>query len=605
MAYITKQTSRGGKTHVYECSSYRVKGEKNPKLNKRFLGVLDDTSKELILAKNIDNLPTETLELLSKYEITFNGKKAEKIEPKKYCRPTGVIEEAIYSSKTFDYGISECFQKLSDEIKLVNVLNETFEEDFANQIYHVACYEVATGNVLNCFQEWIQEISTSKEIASSPAAMTRLCDYLGNNQPLLDKFFENWFKACDYPESLICDTSSISSYSQNIDNVEWGYNRDKENLKQINLNMVYASETDLPLFYRVIDGSISDVVTLITTAKIINNLGIKNFALALDRGFFSKENLEFLNKKRLNYTIGVPISNNKEAQRVIDNLRPTLKNPLSSIEVKGKNYYYGKGVYNFYDGKKNILFSNAAHVYLDPIRQREEKEDLDKYISDFSKLLHRTKFKNLNEAKKFLDEKVNTQYRSIFAVEKTAEIKKEGKVTTFIQSGNKSISLYIIDSELEKVEQNFGIFMILNSKSRISGIKTLLDNKSRDLQEKVFDILKNSTGNNRLHVAKNSTMAGKLFLAFIALIIHKALENKMKDTGLLKKYSVQKCLEICKGFKVVKLKTGEIFHQEISLKTKIVFEILFPGLLSSHGVKMTNVISKVKQLRKTCSNVKA
>ena len=52
-------------------------------------------------------------------------------------------------------------------------------------------------------------------------------------------------------------------------------------------------------------------------------------------------------------------------------------------------------------------------------------------------------------------------------------------------------------------------------------------------------------------------MVGKLFLSFIALIIHKALENKMKDTGLLKKYSVKKCLEICKGFKVVKLKTGE------------------------------------------------
>ena len=66
---------------------------------------------------------------------------------------------------------------------------------------------------------------------------------------------------------------------------------------------------------------------------------------------------------------------------------------------------------------------------------------------------------------------------------------------------------------------------------------------------------------------------------------------------------MKKCLEFCKGFKVVKLKTGETFHQEISLKTKIVFEVLFPGLLSSHGVKMTNVIARVKKLKSLCSNV--
>ena len=157
--------------------------------------------------------------------------------------------------------------------------------------------------MLNCFQEWIEGILTTEEIPSSPASMTRLCEHLGVNSNLIDKFFENWFKACKYPSSLICDPSSISSYSKNIDDVEWGYNRDKEKLKQINLNMVYAAEINLPLFYRIIDGSISDVVTLITTAKIVENLGVKNFSLALDRVFFSKENLEFLHEKRLNYTI--------------------------------------------------------------------------------------------------------------------------------------------------------------------------------------------------------------------------------------------------------------------------------------------------------------
>ena len=36
-----------------------------------------------------------------------------------------------------------------------------------------------------------------------------------------------------------------------------------------------------------------------------------------------------------------------------------------------------------------------------------------------------------------------------------------------------------------------GLFMILNSDLNASGLETLRDNKSRDLQEKVFDVLKN------------------------------------------------------------------------------------------------------------------
>ena len=145
---------------------------------------------------------------MAKYEIEFNGKKAVEIEPKKYCRPLGVIEEAITSSKTFEYGISECFKKLSEEIELTNVLKETFGEDLANQVYHVGCYEVATGNVLNCFQEWIEGILTTEEIPSSPASMTRLCEHLGVNSNLIDKFFENWFKACKYPGEYACNSTS-------------------------------------------------------------------------------------------------------------------------------------------------------------------------------------------------------------------------------------------------------------------------------------------------------------------------------------------------------------------------------------------------------------
>ena len=51
-----------------------------------------------------------------------------------------------------------------------------------------------------------------------------------------------------------------------------------------------------------------------------------------------------------------------------------MKNPLSAIKVKGKNYCYGRETYNFYDKDGKVVSSTAAHVYLDPIRYREEKD---------------------------------------------------------------------------------------------------------------------------------------------------------------------------------------------------------------------------------------
>ena len=116
-----------------------------------------------------------------------------------------------------------------------------------------------------------------------------------------------------------------------------------------------------------------------------------------------------------------------------------------------------------------------------------------------------------------------------------------------------------------------GLFMILNSDLNASGLETLRDNKSRDLQEKVFDVLKNETTTNRLHVANDSTVKGKMFLAFIALIMHQALENKMRDNRFLHKFTVSSLLDECKKFSVIRLQDGFECNTEIPLTTRAIF----------------------------------
>ena len=66
--------------------------------------------------------------------------------------------------------------------------------------------------------------------------------------------------------------------------------------------------------------------------------------------------------------------------------------------------------------------------------------------------------------------------------------------------------------------------------------------RDKDYVEKCFDDLKNQLDMKRLRIHTSSTMDGRLFIQFIALIYLSALRKKMRDTGLTEKYTVRELL---------------------------------------------------------------
>ena len=160
-------------------------------------------------------------------------------------------------------------------------------------------------------------------------------------------------------------------------------------------------------------------------------------------------------------------------------------------------------------------------------------------------------------------------------------------------------TISINESIFKKLQQNTGMFMIINSDDTADGETTLRDNKSRNLQEKIFDVLKNETGNDRLKVASDDATKGKLFLAFISVILHKALENKMRENNISHRFSVPALLDECKKVSIVK--DGYKGNAEVPLSTRAIFEILYPGLLEKYGIKVGDVAKKIKSLKERCS----
>ena len=75
-------------------------------------------------------------------------------------------------------------------------------------------------------------------------------------------FFKKQSQRRQEKEYLAYDTTSVSSFSECIKAVRYGRNKDKEDLPQVNMALVFGEESGLPVYYRVLPGNISDVTTI-------------------------------------------------------------------------------------------------------------------------------------------------------------------------------------------------------------------------------------------------------------------------------------------------------------------------------------------------------
>ena len=129
--------------------------------------------------------------------------------------------------------------------------------------------------------------------------------------------------------------TSISSYSNNIDYVEWGYNRDKESLPQINLGISSCNKTSLPITYSIYPGSICDVSTLKNAIKTFDIFKMKDILLVLDRGFCSKQNMLDMNDSKIRFIQPLPLGI-KISKRIIDKYVESIQDLSICFHIRKK-----------------------------------------------------------------------------------------------------------------------------------------------------------------------------------------------------------------------------------------------------------------------------
>lgn len=453
--------------YVYHVDSYYRNKNGTPTHSKRSIGKFDRDTGMLIPNKTYfeiyDEEPTfvEKLEQ-SELEVTYG----------KVCE-IGVIliVEAIFSS----LGITEILCKIVGENRYKSILT-------------VSAYMLAEGNVMNYIDDFSE--NTSFDAILTDKAVSRLFASLTNSERMA--FFKEWVKLHIQNEYIAYDVTSFSTYAKNIDDAEYGYNRDNESLPQINMALYMGQTSLLPMFYVTYAGSIIDKSHLKFMMAYNSELEIENVSFVMDRGFASTDNAEFMRANGYPFILGAEFRLKAIQQAFAEN-----KDSIHSAE----NYILNEKVYGLPVKGRFYRIASTLHIFFDPAAVAQQTEDF------FRKIV--VEENELAQLKK-LDDSQMKIYSKHFVI-------------TVCKNG---FSFERDNAKINKICARFGYFFLLTNKS-LSSEEVISAYRRRDIIEKGFDEIKNGLDMNRLRTHNSDTTDGKLFCAFLSLICRLHMQNKL------------------------------------------------------------------------------
>ena len=435
------------------------------------------------------------------------------------------------------------FSGVAKRIGLEKCVREIFGEK-SDAILTVSQYMMNEGNVMYYLPDWQDEnITYSKENISN-ADVSRLFTSITDAERKL--FFNNWMKRKSTDEYIAYDVTSLSSYGKGMESLEWGYNRDKEKLRQINFGMYFGEESKIPLYYRIYPGSIPDKAHL---PYMMNDtegfLKHKRLKFVMDRGFYSKDNLNAITEKGYTFLIALP-SGLKYCKELTEKHRSEIVNRMECY--LGLGMPYGKA----YEVTE-LGFRMKVHIYYDPIKAATDAESLQKEIAK-----QEAELSSMEEPPDR-----NLHYDKYFFINRS----KDGKL------GYKRN-----DEAINKALSYCGFFYIAETDFRKTSKEILEIYRRRDTVEKSFDNLKNEIDMRRLYTHSDETAQGKAFCAFLALIVHSEMKNCLSEYIRNGNLTFRKILLELGKIKATVTKSGKPeFVNPISKNAKSIFDFLSLG----------------------------
>lgn len=526
MAIVTQTDKRTGITYAYETLYYWDKEKKQSRAKRTCVGKVDPTTGKIIATRG----------RAKKREAKSTPDISSKTGPKPFTE-----------TKHLYYGATYLLDQLSEKLGLTVDLKQCFPDNYKKLLSIVYYLILEDNNPLYRFEKWN---ITHKHPYGADIASPRSSEFFASiTDEQVSKFFRLQGKRRVEEEYWAYDSTSISSYSNTLTQIQYGKNKEDDKLPQLNLLLVFGEKSGLPFYYRKLAGNIPDSKTVRHLLEDLDILGFGKAKFVMDRGFFSENNINGLYREHVKFLVGVRLSLKfikSNLDDIYDDIR-MFNNYDGSIATYGTtvssewNYIQERPYKGDVIRDKRRIY---IHYYYSIEKGADDEQAFDKRIAD----LH----------KELLDDKLVESHKK--AYEQFFEIKttpKRGRQVSYKEDAIKEARRY------------FGYFALITNE-KMDAFTALHLYRMKDVVEKAFGNIKERLNMRRLLVSSEKGLDGKIFTEFVALILISYLDHKMKEAGLYNSYTMQTLLDkldVLECFEDAKhsLRIGELLNKQAEI----------------------------------------
>ena len=419
--------------------------------------------------------------------------------------PNAVLPEErseAYRSCCLRIGSYVAIQKILQEYELPAMLKKRLGKDsglFLDLVSYMIVDEENAGQYYPDYAFCHPLFSEGMRIYSD-VKISRLLNSITREQSI--GFLDDWNHRRDHKQRIYISYDSTNKNCQagDVDIVEFGKAKVDKGLPIFNLGIAFDQTNRVPLFYEEYPGSITDVSQFRYMVDKVIEYDYKKIGFILDRGYFSKENIRYMDGNNYPFIIMVKGCKVLVSSIVEKNLHTFETDRDCSIRAYK---VYGKTVFGrlYEDDVRDRYF----HIYFNPSRQAGEREKLEQMLDKYKLMFKKHEGMEAcfgKHCEEFFTLKYDRKHRFLYAEEKKDVIKK-------------ALNLC-------------GYFCIVTSEE-MTAEEALIKYKGRDISEKLFRADKSYIDSKSMRVHSSEAVSAKIFVEFVALIVRNRLYNLLKE----------------------------------------------------------------------------
>ena len=437
-------------------------------------------------------------------ELTFTDNKLCPVGIEEVSLPVAQI--VLNRSEALNAGASYVLEQIAKQSGITKALKVVFPEHW-KELLSLAIFLVIHPDATVSNYDVIAQNSLYPTAAIPSQRISEIFESI-DYQPSVEQYLKLRLasnKALDKNSYWAFDTTSVSSFSQTIHKVTYGHNKEDPDMAMLKLALLIDEKTAEPLYYKVLDGSIADVVLLKNLFIQLAKLDAEDVNLVLDRGFCSEHNLQIMFRNHVGFVCGLR-SELKIVEQTFKEVAGSLRLCLPAAFKNSVNCFCATREIQWYSNTRKYGAEQDKlfiHIYYSKEREADYVMNMTQLVESFKLRLKNGKVPN------------SPYFRQFFKRGKDddGKVKYDFNVPAWAQFCQSCGFFFLGSDRISLPDEALNIY------------------RQKDTVEKAFNNYKDRCGGRRLRCLQRA-LDGKVFVTYLALSLRLMLHKRMQDANI-------------------------------------------------------------------------